>query len=433
MLQAGIQVIWLMMYHYYLEQIGDLEKGKTRRAAVLALTLGTLAVVLPPVPGWGGPWHCLTGWLVITVTCLLYMLFYDNNAFKYQWWKVIVPGVLMSVCSAALEWKNVIPGTKLTLAVLCNGAVAVTMLLLLGYARGHLRVWNGLLNSAVYVLLGSICLRGDPISAGTAAEQFRSPVFLWLSGGGAEPGLLMWVLALELLLFFSLEGTLFSWQRGFEAQTERFQRDILSHQYEEIREIYLNMRSWRHDYHNHLQVMKAQLALGQVEEMRQYLDDLEQSLDGVDTYVKSGNLMTDAILNSKLTLAEQKKIRVSCKAVLPETLSVEDVDLCVLLGNLLDNALEACDKIPPEQRFLRIYMVVNRSQLYISVQNSAREDLDFDERNYISQKRGDHGLGMKRVKALTDKYEGYLTLANEPGIFAAELTLPLWEEGRVSE
>ncbi|MDE7044702.1 MAG: GHKL domain-containing protein [Acetatifactor sp.] len=243
----------------------------------------------------------------------------------------------------------------------------------------------------------------------------------------------MWVLALELLLFFSLEGTLFSWQRGFEAQTERFQRDILSHQYEEIREIYLNMRSWRHDYHNHLQVMKAQLALGQVEEMRQYLDDLEQSLDGVDTYVKSGNLMTDAILNSKLTLAEQKKIRVSCKAVLPETLSVEDVDLCVLLGNLLDNALEACDKIPPEQRFLRIYMVVNRSQLYISVQNSAREDLDFDERNYISQKRGDHGLGMKRVKALTDKYEGYLTLANEPGIFAAELTLPLWEEGRVGE
>ena len=126
--------------------------------------------------------------------------------------------------------------------------------------------------------------------------------------------------------------------------------------------------------------------------------------------------MTDAILNSKLSLAEQRGIRVNCKAILPKELSIEDVDLCVLLGNLLDNALEACEKIPEEQRFLRIYMVVNKSQLYISIQNSAKEELDFNEKNYISTKRGNHGLGMKRVKALADKYEGYLTLANEPGI-----------------
>ena len=135
--------------------------------------------------------------------------------------------------------------------------------------------------------------------------------------------------------------------------------------------------------------------------------------------------MTDAILNSKLSLAEKRDIPVNCRAILPQELSIEDVDLCVMLGNLLDNALEACEKIPREQRFLRIYMVVNKAQLYISIQNSAKEELDFNERNYISTKRGNHGLGMKRVKALADKYEGYLTLANEPGIFAAEVTLPL--------
>lgn len=316
----------------------------------------------------------------------------------------------MAVCSAALEWRGLFPGAESALPVLCTGAVAAVLLLLLGYERGYLRVWNGLLNLAVYALLGMVYY------AGYTAQGWDTVV-----GTGFIAG----ILALELLLFFSLEGTLFSYQRGFEAQTEQFQREILGHQYEEIREIYLNMRSWRHDYHNHLQVMKAQLAAGQAEEMKQYLDNLEQSLDSVDTYVKSGNLMADAILNSKLTLAEQRKIKINCKAVLPESLSVEDVDLCVLLGNLLDNALEACDQIPPEQRFLRVYMVVNKSQLYISIQNSAKEDLNFDEMNYISRKRGNHGLGMKRVKALVDKYDGYLMLANEPGIFAAELTLPL--------
>ncbi|MBD5459793.1 MAG: GHKL domain-containing protein [Lachnospiraceae bacterium] len=228
-----------------------------------------------------------------------------------------------------------------------------------------------------------------------------------------------------MLLFLALEGALSSYHRSFESRAEIFQRDVMGQQYQEIREIYLDMRGWRHDYHNHLQVMKAQLAAGRIQEMRHYLDDLEQDLDRIDSTVKSGNLMADAILNSKLTLARKKEIRINCRAVLPASLSVEDVDLCVLLGNLLDNALEACEKIPADQRFLRIYMVVNRAQLYISVQNSAREELNFNERNYITQKRGSHGLGMKRVKALTDKYEGYLTLANEPGIFAAEVTLPL--------
>lgn len=411
MLQAGIQAIWLALYHYYIEQIGELEKGYAKRIILYGLTAGTFVSVHLPFHGWGGPWHCLAGWMMITLILFLYVLFYGGKPFRYQWWKVLTPGILLSFCSAAAEREAFLTGTETAGLVLCTGMVSAALLLLLGYERGHLHVWDGLLNPAAYVLLW-VVYRTDHSVRG------------W--DRGAETRFFAGILALELLLFFSLEGTLFSWQRGFEAKTERFQRDILNHQYEEIREIYLNMRSWRHDYHNHLQVMKAQMTAGQVEEMKQYLDKLEQSLDSVDTYVKSGNLMADAILNSKLTLAEQKQIRVSCKAILPEKLSVEDVDLCVLLGNLLDNALEACEEIAPEQRFLRVYMVVNKSQLYISIQNSAKEDLNFNERNYISQKRGNHGLGMKRVKALTDKYEGYLTLANEPGIFAAELTLPLW-------
>jgi sensor histidine kinase regulating citrate/malate metabolism len=165
--------------------------------------------------------------------------------------------------------------------------------------------------------------------------------------------------------------------------------------------------------------------MGNLEGIGAYLDKLERELDRVDTLVKSGNLMADAILNSKLTLARRQKISVNCKAELPERISVADVDLCVILGNLLDNAIEACGRMEEGARFLRVYMRVNTSQFYLSVQNSAREEPDFDERNYISRKRGNHGLGMKRVKAMVDKYHGYLNLANEPGIFAAEVTLPL--------
>lgn len=425
MLRLGVWLIWLAFYQYYIEQICDLEKGKIKRIAVwgitgaTALAVGIAGMAVPGISMSTGRWLTIAGWLLIVLVLFLYVLFYDELPFNLQWWKVLAPGFVL------------VPGALAKtplLTVLVNGAVMVFFLLMLAYANGredfygkgashkseqfpgdgtfhgHFRIWNSLVNIAVYGILS---------------------LYLWKVRDTAGTGLLLGFLAVELLLFLSLEGTFSSYRQGFKALTERFQRDILSHQYEEVKEIYLNMRGWRHDYHNHLQVMKAQIAAGQMDEMKEYLDELEQSLEDVDIYVKSGNLMADAILNSKLSLAEQKGIRVNCKAVLPGELSIEDVDLCVMLGNLLDNALEACDKIPEIQRFLRIYMVVNRSQLYVSIQNSAREELDFNERNYISTKRGNHGLGMKRVKALAAKYDGYLTLANEPGIFAAEVTLPL--------
>lgn len=229
---------------------------------------------------------------------------------------------------------------------------------------------------------------------------------------------------LLLLLWATLELTRYSYRTGYERSTRSFQQRVLLHQYEEMKEMYLNMRGWRHDFHNHTQSVKAYLALGQIEEANSYLDEVDADLTHVDSYIRSGNLMADAILNSKLSLAEKAKIRVDCTAKLPEKLSLTDVDLCVLLGNLLDNAIEACEQIEPEQRFLRVYMVLIKEQLYISVQNAAKEILNFNERNYITSKRGQHGLGLMRVKLLVDKYEGCLNLQNEPGIFAAEVTLP---------
>ena len=268
----------------------------------------------------------------------------------------------------------------------------------LAWKREQLSAWTATVWGAMYLALS------------VWSHKFSEPLFCLGLGVG---------------LFFVLEYTLRRYQSGYERNTRDFQTSVLAHQYEEIKTIYLNMRGWRHDYHNHIQVMKAHMALGQMEALSGYLDALEQELSRVDAYVKSGNLMIDAILNSKLSLARQQEIALHCTATLPERLSISDVDLCVILGNLLDNAIEACEKIAAEERFLRIYCAVIKNQLYISVQNSAKEELDFDERNYISKKRGNHGLGMKRVQVLVDQYGGFLNLQNQPGIFAAEVLLPL--------
>lgn len=217
-------------------------------------------------------------------------------------------------------------------------------------------------------------------------------------------------------------------QTQYEMNTRDFQSNVMMHHYEEVKMVYLNMRGWRHDYHNHLQTIKAYLQMGELEQINHYLLELEEDLDKVDTLVKSGNLMCDAILNSKLSLAFNKNILLNHTVAVPECISISDLDLCVILGNLLDNAIEACMKVEEKERFIRIYISILKQQLYISITNSALQDLNFNERSYISEKRGNHGHGMKRVKLTVDKYNGYLNLQNEPGVFVSEVMLPLVHE-----
>lgn len=387
-------IIWLLLYWYYTEQAGEQEKGAGKRVLGFLITAVLLVLCL---------WlPCALVWVLVSAVLLLYDLFFDREPFQRQWPGILLPGLVIAGAS-------VFP--KSSVFVL-HGLVVLVFLLLLAKKRGSLRPGGGILTALIYLL---------------------TSVFLWILGDGSltemeerlRTALLWGGSLLEILLFFVVEGTLLSYKRGFEFRTEQFRKELMEYQYEEIKSVYMDMRGWRHDYHNHMQVMKAQLTLGNLKEIREYLDKLERELDRVDTFVRSGNLMVDAILNSKLTLAGRQEISVNCKARAPKKLSVEDVDLCVILGNLLDNALEACAMVEKENRFLRVYMTVNKSQMYLSVQNSASREPDFEARNYITRKRGNHGLGMKRVKAAVDKYGGFLNLANEAGIFAAEVTLPL--------
>ena len=400
--QEIFQLLWLGCYWYYIEQMGSMEKGIGKRALGICLTGAVLACSFF-VPLFGVKFRAAAAWILIAGILTLYDLFFDAEAFVRQGWWILLPGMCIAAGVLAVEAEEIF---------VLHGGIMLVFLLLLGKKRESLRLWNGALLVAAYGIIGAfLWLLGCTGQVETTALP-RS-IFLW---GG---------IVLEALLFLAVEGTLFSYKKGFDFRTEQFRSELMEHQYDEIKSVYMDMRGWRHDYHNHMQVMKAQLALGNTEEMGAYLDQLERELDRVDTFIRSGNLMVDAILNSKLTLARRQEVAVNCSAKAPERLSVEDVDLCVILGNLLDNALEACVQVEKEKRFLRLYLTVNKSQLYFSVQNAAKEEPDFEASRYISRKRGNHGLGMKRVKAAVDKYDGYLNLANEPGIFAAEVTMPL--------
>ena len=228
------------------------------------------------------------------------------------------------------------------------------------------------------------------------------------------------------LIFVLLEYLLQRIMKREEDKTIIYQNKLMKQQMDEIENIYMTMRGWRHDYHNHLQSLKGYLSLNKVEQMKDYLNELETDLDSIDTLYHSGNLQLDSILNAKLSIAEKGQIRIHCDASIPPQLHVSDLDLCVILGNLLDNAIESCRKIKnPDERFIRVYIGILKKQLYISITNATSETVKQRTDHYFTTKRGDHGHGLKRVDQVVKKYDGYLNRQNEPGVFATEIVLPL--------
>lgn len=210
-----------------------------------------------------------------------------------------------------------------------------------------------------------------------------------------------------------------------EKKLAAFQNAIVEQHYAEVENIYRKMREWRHDYHNHIQALATMLEQGDIEKAREFLFEIHDTLTKVDTVLKTGNTMVDAILNSKISLMYSKNIRVDATAKVPAELTVKDIDLCVIIGNLLDNAMEACEKLPEGSRFIRIYISVKGNHLYMSFTNSAGKKQEKVGMLFRSTKGVLGGIGLSRVDSLVSQYGGYVTRASEDGGYTTEVILPL--------
>jgi sensor histidine kinase regulating citrate/malate metabolism len=213
--------------------------------------------------------------------------------------------------------------------------------------------------------------------------------------------------------------------KKIDKQLEAYQQELIETHYREVDNMYRQIRGWRHDYRNHIQTMKAYAASGNLDAIKNYLDLLDEDLTTVDTVVKTGNPMTDAILNSKISLAKSKGIQVEADAHIPVKLKSSEIDLCCIIGNLFDNAIEATADLPEEQRIIRVYMDMKNTQLYISFTNfTAGKKLKKTGGRFKTTKGDGHGFGLVRIDAIVERLDGYISRNSEDGAFTTEILLP---------
>ena len=203
-----------------------------------------------------------------------------------------------------------------------------------------------------------------------------------------------------------------------EYQTEQSEKHL-----NEVRSIHKEMRGYKHDFHHHLQTLKGQLEAGEVDRALAYIEQLDNQLMNVDTLLKTGNVSLDAILSAKIAQAKAENIAVTVKANVPDQLTISDLELSIIVGNLLDNAIEACRTVTGE-RFIRIFISMKGTMLYFSMLNAAGAKKKKTGSLFATHKDGVHGFGLRRAEAILEEHGGWVKYNSEDGAFTSEFLVP---------
>ncbi|MCR4813696.1 MAG: GHKL domain-containing protein [Lachnospiraceae bacterium] len=187
-------------------------------------------------------------------------------------------------------------------------------------------------------------------------------------------------------------------------------------------------RYWRHDINNHLTVMESML-----ESLDEEANSMRRNLKRVvsetgeaileskknDIVCYSGNALTDTLLMVKKSLADEKKIQMDIRTEPLKNTFVSDYDLIALLSNLLDNAMEATEKLDENERKITFYMYEKNGYLCVDVNNSVSEGTDPVKRGFDTTKtdRNQHGLGTYIIRSVVRKYKGYEKTVTDGNIF----------------
>ena len=195
--------------------------------------------------------------------------------------------------------------------------------------------------------------------------------------------------------------------------------------FEEINNRYSEIRILRHDINNHLSAVSLLLGEGKVEDAKKYLQKMSENLEGTKPPVRTGIHALDMVLWNKISQAKESRAEIQLDiAENLMGLSVSDYDLCSVFGNLLDNAVEAEKKLPEEERWIRLRVRRQMDMLCIFCEN--KYEIVKKENGGFATLKADyknHGLGIRQMKHIAEKYNGTMDITTENNIFSVSILL----------
>lgn len=216
--------------------------------------------------------------------------------------------------------------------------------------------------------------------------------------------------------------------KQYEIKMLKTQLEVYANQLNVIMRGEERIKALRHDMRHHLNELMLLANKHDAEEIQGYIRQMNIFFQNPNEFVASGNLEIDSVLNYMLQKAKNELKTVDIKVILPEKIR-HSFDINVLLGNLLENAIEAAAKT--ENKYMRIYIVLKRGILKAKIENSFADAHILENGQWKSDVAlkttkpitDQHGIGLKNVKKVVEKYNGTMEVTTKEGIFCVNLLL----------
>lgn len=185
-----------------------------------------------------------------------------------------------------------------------------------------------------------------------------------------------------------------------------------------------------HEIRHHMNALSAYLKREDYEGAWQYISKFSDDAQQVPFVTYTDNALVNSIFSEFYEHAVRCNIKIEYTIIISSKLGMEDIDLCRILANILENAIEGCEKVSEERRFIRLTLLSKGNFLFIKCENACDENgLNTANGKYRTTKGdiGKHGYGLKIIREIAEKYNGILSVETQNGIFAVTTNLCLDE------
>lgn len=204
-------------------------------------------------------------------------------------------------------------------------------------------------------------------------------------------------------------------QSSLNLQVNQAVREI-----EDLRESQQKTRAYRHDLRHHLQYLDACLENGQIDQARKYIRSIDAAIEASRLTVYCENEAANLILSAFASRAKNQDVSLSIHAQLPHVLPIAESDLCVLLSNALENALHACAGL--EHGSIVVQTYVQSEKFFLQVVNDCPGPVQFNRGVPVTDRPG-HGVGVRSICAIVERYGGMYSFSVQNGHFVLRLSL----------
>ena len=358
---------------------------------------------------------------------VLFLLLFPKLALHVRWERLATPAAILFTLYTFMEGFSAVLMSWLSRNIrLPKGGYGVQALLSVSFSllfflclrlirKKYLAVLKHPVSSCLYILLLPCGLIVLAVRYGLRLDGSGFEAWLSTFGAHATLGVLLLMTAAVALFFLITEAFCrilsLTWQER-EAALLRSQREGWRIYMEEARKRNEQYASFRHDLANHLLVLSGLLRDKNYEEAEIWAGKLHGGSILPSVHVSTGSLVLDTLLTEKISHAGRVGIETDCRVWIPDTFHADDMDLCVIFANLMDNAIHACEREEGEKPFLTIFTQSRAGLLVIEAANSCS-----------SASPVKFGTGLENVRTVAGKYQGTLKTEKRNGIFRISVLL----------